>query len=404
MFDSPASPPPSGHRELSFDAALGLCDTTEQELLAALTRRELLLPDDIVFLSGSLIEGLGNRLSDIDVFVVTDRQLPGRMGQRADGFELNGLMIDVQMVARAEVDALLDRLDSLPATARHVSRRFSFADWLFLHRLATGRAAIGEAAFAAIRQRTSREALARFKFEWATEWITRLQMDLAGLHAEHDWKSMLFAAQQILGYAVDCLLAAHRLTTPAPKWRMRLLDRLPPDWEESVPGRQTGLSAADRYLTLHQTPAVLDAQSVYTYALRAVTLARILVPWSACRLEDGPSSAVTGRRVSAPADDVSDGPPLPFLGLAVQIRYHGGHFVLAKLDNPRLQMLISPEAFRVLSFYDGETTRPTVDEVIHICGGPVTTFEDVRALVRNFQLSAMPSRAAGLVTMPNYEV
>jgi len=386
-------------RDLTLDAALGLSETNEQELLAEILRRGPLLPDDILFLSGSLIETLGNRLSDIDVYVISERDLAGCFGRRPDAFEFKGLMIDLQMVARREVDELLGRLESLPSAARYVSRRFSFADWQFLHRLMAGRAPIGEVAFAAIQGRVTLQTLARFKLEWATEWITRLQVDLAGLHAGGDWQSMLFVAQQLLGYSVDCLLAAYGLTNPSPKWRIRLLNRLPARWESCLPGRHTGLSATDRYLTLSQTPARLDASSVYAYALRAVGFARIVVPWAEWGLRHGASVDMPGLRVDARRDDTSRGSPLPFLALDVQTRYDGCRFLLRKVDTPRHLLPISTTVLSILSLYDGETSSQAVSEVIVPSAEAPISAADVDSLVRHFQLAA-PSFAADRVLRP----
>lgn len=37
-----------------------------------LSKRNMISDDDIVYLSGSLVEGIGNKYSDLDIFVLSD--------------------------------------------------------------------------------------------------------------------------------------------------------------------------------------------------------------------------------------------------------------------------------------------------------------------------------------------
>jgi hypothetical protein len=364
-------------------------ETNGKELLAEILRRGLLLPGEVLFLSGSLVENLGNRLSDVDAYVISERALAGQFGRRTNAFEFNGLMVDLQPVRKSEVDELVERLDSLPRQAPLVSRRFNFTEWQFLQRLSIGQALAGERTFAAVQQRVTNQSLARFKLEWATEWITRLQIDLAGLRAALDWQSMLFLAQQVLGYAIDCLLAAHGLTNPSPRWRVRLLHRLPSDWESVLPGRHHGLSAADRYLTLSQTPATLDANSVYAYALRALSFSRVVVPWAEWRLRSD-TPCTSPMSYLGVQHEVHGGSRLPCLALDVQIRHDGGRFLLSRIDAPRLLLPISATLASILSLHDGETLSTAVDQVIATSGEPSIRRGDVEALLDHWQLVAPP--------------
>ena len=89
-------------------------ESIERALVAEVARRGLSAPGDIVFVSGSVNEGLSNRLSDLDVFVITPRPLSGQLGGRSDGFEFNGRFVDPQMITQSEVEALTRRLEALP--------------------------------------------------------------------------------------------------------------------------------------------------------------------------------------------------------------------------------------------------------------------------------------------------
>lgn len=101
---------------------------TEQEIM----ERACALPGDIVILSGTLVEGIGNKHSDIDLYVVGD-ELPGRdrVGPRAytgyadgrvrayyDYLESAGFGFDVEYYTRSEVADMKEAVLSLYNKAR----------------------------------------------------------------------------------------------------------------------------------------------------------------------------------------------------------------------------------------------------------------------------------------------
>jgi len=154
----------SGDRCISLVDVLADYGTTEDELVSEASTRQSLMPGDILFLSGSLVEGLGNR-SDVDAYVITGRALSGHLGRRNTAFELKGLVVDVELISLDELEDLLRRFESWSTGACNVSRAFSFWEWDFLHRIASGRARLGAAQFAAIQRRAPLEMLARFKLD-----------------------------------------------------------------------------------------------------------------------------------------------------------------------------------------------------------------------------------------------
>jgi hypothetical protein len=181
---------------------------------------------------------------------------------------------------------------------------------------------------------------------------------------------------------------------------MRLLDSLPPSWETPLAGAHSGLGAADHYLTLCQTPARLDAESVYAYALMAVSFSRRVVPWAEYRLaNDTTDSPLTGRSAVPQRLDESLLAPLR---LDVQLRFDREQFVIAALDAPRVVMGISPHVLSILTLYDGKTSRQTAADVASICGDP-SLAADVHALVRQINLAA-PSFAASGFRRPLVDV
>ncbi|PKG48914.1 MULTISPECIES: hypothetical protein [unclassified Planococcus (in: firmicutes)] len=70
--------------------------------------------NDIVYVSGSLIEGIGNSLSDLDFYVICDT-VPNDISnpfERVDIIESKELLIDVNYLQRDEVEKLINLVNS----------------------------------------------------------------------------------------------------------------------------------------------------------------------------------------------------------------------------------------------------------------------------------------------------
>ena len=114
-----------------------------------------------------------------------------------------------------------------------------------------------------------------------------IQVDMVGYRDAGDHRSMVFAAQELLGHAVDGFLAGFHLTNPTPKLRSRLLERLPVDWGERLMLRPTGLSASELVWQLHRAPAAPTKKLALDHACRIATFARSAFTWAECELIGG---------------------------------------------------------------------------------------------------------------------
>src|SRR6202008_2286814 len=92
----------------------------------------------------------------------------------------------------------------------------------------------------------TREGLLRLKLHVARQAARTIQVDMAGLRDAGDHRSLAFAAQELMGHAIDAMLAAYGLSNPLLKWRSRLLERVPRDWELAMSVAPSGLTAGDR--------------------------------------------------------------------------------------------------------------------------------------------------------------
>lgn len=359
------------------------------QIVDEVRRAVRLRPGDILFLSGSLAEGLGNDQSDIDLILITDREDISFTSLSDVLLPVDTCVIEVAVKRLPAVDALIERFAKWSQNPRETRSAFAFNDHerKLLHRIISGQGLYGDDALTRLSERINAANLARHRLDWASHFTRNLQVDLAGFRSVGDYQSLLFAAGELLGHTIDALLAAHGYTNHISKWRARQLMQLPHDWETLMPGRRTGLSALDRYLSLYRTPTELARREVFAYALRIAAFARVVVPWAECRLLGQTMPALPSMTTSARPDGIR----LPHLDLNVAVLRDGDRFLLLRLNAGRA-VEISHEMWALLCLFDGATpaalAKKYAGELLGKRKGP-HVFDEVTALVRHAELQAV---------------
>ena len=87
---------------------------------------------------GSIVEGLGNRKSDLDLLLVTDRDED--VAEQERGWTVGRGLVDLRVVRRTTVDRLTDRLAQWARRPWNLVELapFSYDERLLLHRLVNG--------------------------------------------------------------------------------------------------------------------------------------------------------------------------------------------------------------------------------------------------------------------------
>jgi hypothetical protein len=326
--------------------------------------------DDVLLAAGSLVEGLGNAKSDIDLVLLTSRNDIAFSSLDCVALLFGNCLIDIKVIQHAEVDALLHRFADWAAQPRQPRNAmdFTYDDRIVLHRLWSGMVLHGEARFEALHRGLNRATLAQHKLDCARFMASTLQIDLAGFSLAGDALSMPFAAQDLLGYTADALLAGFGLLSPNPKWRARLLERIPASWREEMPGRPADLSAVRTFVTLHRAPGDISVANAFEHAVRIVGFSRAVFPWMEYRLLGG-TEAIPWQLPAARADENASGRRLPVLGLDVQVSYRDGRFELWRLNEPDTVHAVSPLAYSVVCLCDGATLEgEALDWVARLVG------------------------------------
>lgn len=309
-------------------------------------------PGDALLAVGSLVEGLGSCKSDLDLYLITDRVDLPAVDHVA--VVVGKCLVDVLVVPSAQVDRLLARFDAWAASPWNVMHAagFTLAERTMLHRLARGLPLFQAGPDGEFTRRPSIVNLARLKLHAARHNGRTIQVDMIGHREEGDHQSLVFAAQDLLGDAIDGLLAGHLITNPLPKWRSRLLGTLPADWQQDVMGRPSNLPAKEFVWQLHRSPDRAD--ECLTHALRITTFARQVFSWAELCLVRG--TARSRERQQWPRPEAPRDPPLPFLDLDVDYMLSDGAIAVARLNDFGEPVRITRREFELCLLFDGTTT------------------------------------------------
>jgi hypothetical protein len=190
--------------------------------------------DDVLFWSGSWVEGFANDRSDIDLYAIgsidgdegaPDVTAPGLPEMRmvlAPG----RIRLDVTVVPPELVDGLarylreFDPQSDYPAAWGDNYREF-------VHRFKIGVPVVNEPRFRALQESVDFDKFASYLERYYHVRVDSLMEDVLGLRAEGDRLSALLAARLRLETAVDMFLATRGETnTRVDKWRWKKLTRV----------------------------------------------------------------------------------------------------------------------------------------------------------------------------------
>ena len=339
---------------------LGIHSLTPKDIVEAVKQVVALDESDILLVVGSLVEGLGNSKSDLDLLLFTARTDVRPTSLDTIALLTHECLIDLRVVPNTVIDALLGRFRQwcLQSENARDAAAFNYEERKLLHRLSTGMALCGEARFQELQASVSAHSLGRQKFDLARYMASTVQVDIAGLYQAGDLLSVTFGAQDLLAHTADALLAGYGRINPLPKWRIRELQSLPDEWSSDMPGRPTTSTAAMTFVELHRAPEVTSTESVLQHAIRITCFSRGLFPWMERRLS-GTVCPLPQLRV-APLNLAGQGEVLPCLDFDVQISFVGEHFEMWRLKDPKSVFRLSPLGYVIACLCDGGTSKSQI--------------------------------------------
>jgi hypothetical protein len=362
-----------GHDLRSFLArhGVGLSDVCD-----SIRERVGLEDGEVAFISGSVLEGFGTDWSDLDAYLMTERELPEHRHNPMLTFQCGTAVVDLELWNPARIRQLIEKSRGFahdrvrdPRDALGVS----VAEVEMLHRLYTGVPLTGERRHASLREEIDPLVLSRLIFDRAVARISSAQIDLLGLLGGGDFRSSLVLSHTLLGFVADTLLASLGNTNPSDKWRLRKLRQLAgTDWDKDLPGGRLEPSAEDVFFDLMR-PDSGAPDALESLAFRCVRLANRIIPWGQRRFLDrtvGPASADDAKRETRHYSDHGSGAAFARLSLACQIRYGDAGLTLSSVGEG-VGLVVGRLTHEAVLLFDGRTTRrEIVKRLTHFSPAP----------------------------------
>ncbi|WP_063771303.1 hypothetical protein [Burkholderia gladioli] len=213
-------------------------------------------PDDIVVVAGTLIEGIGNAYSDIDVYVFTNsyrssKTIDLERHHRVISLERDiirpetdacnvllihtvvpgtSIKVDVEFKTFAEVDSVFDRLREIYRYAARnlilLTKRLTDREEVMIHRLFNCIVLRGADAFQRLMGRISKQEYLYVAYRWVASDFAIL-LDLAGAWDSGDVDRAVELARENVFIQTSGYLRLRGVTSLRRKWLLTYLRRLP---------------------------------------------------------------------------------------------------------------------------------------------------------------------------------
>lgn len=332
----------------------------ESAWMAALDEVVADIPDGALALAGSLIEGIGNARSDIDVYLVAASPDDGRLSfGDAQVVAVGGLVVDIEYVDPARLRRLTDTLARFPSdevrNQRPSAVALTLAEIKILHNLRVARPVRGEDAWRETVRAIDARGLARLLFDFCAVSIDMTQEDAVGFLEAEDPESAIALLRMLRQHLAGALLAAFGETNPAEKWRsLKLRSLAQTHGALRLPG---GRSVSGAVAFLRDADAAIGVESPVRMLTELLQLAHAVLPWGLARFESG--IALDDVPVDAAAEPVVTdadvhSPPLPALTHDTRIRRDAEGIWISRIGSAR-RIYINAIGHELLLHFDGRT-------------------------------------------------
>jgi hypothetical protein len=355
---------------MDIDAFLKDRDADISSVIARVDEMLGLGPQDALLAVGSVVEGLGTHKSDLDLFLVSPRKMSA---QDSKTLVVGKCVIDVRLVSQSKYKTLCRKVEVWALSPWNIIHavKFSRDDRTLLHRVLHAKVLRNGSSGDVMLPVVSQSKQARLKFHVARQMARTIQVDMTGYVGGGDYRSLCFAAQEILGQAVDALCASHLLTNPLLKWRSRMLDMIPPDWQNLLPIQLSDESASGLVWRLHQGPADVDRNGAIEFAVRVMAFSRIVFSWAESRFLAGAMGKVklSGRLLQSQGAVSS---LLPGLKFDVDFRFAQDRVLIARLNEFSTTVELACDEFPLVLLCDGRHSMEEAFAMISRDSGKTT--------------------------------
>ena len=233
----------------------------------------------LVYLAGSIVEGFGNRTSDIDVYVICDDYKETLKNgfdrefciEREDFLIRNviedGTRYDFEYYTWDKFESIIDKINNLNfRTDKHLAK-LSDNDIDFLHRLKHGKAIVNIERFNGIKENINFHNLSKYLVFVYVEKYDGFLEDLEGALASKDYGTSYILTRLLIEHSILAYLAAYGETNPSRKWLYRKLKR----YQEN----NNDKALLNKYMIFTGEPFVED--KIEKYSAKAIAFSQELI-------------------------------------------------------------------------------------------------------------------------------
>jgi predicted nucleotidyltransferase len=231
-----------------------------------------------VYVSGSLVEGLGNPGSDLDVYVVGGRVLAPTADVSKKHYSISihycaDRRIDFEYWAAESVERIAGALSAVKVGEEFVADRLEAIDEVFVHRLLVGCPIGDDSAWEELRALFDADRFRAYLTQQAIHRVDGAIEDISGMVEVEDFASVLLRCRDVVGIATDAYAHSCGSTNPLTKWRARIVANLPQGELASY--------VRERYatLTFGAFASPDDGDAVRSYIEESVQYAHRVVNW-----------------------------------------------------------------------------------------------------------------------------
>lgn len=196
----------------------------EHKILSKLQYKE----DDLIFLSGSIIEGYGNTRSDLDAFIVTEEKRINPMnGENIFIVMIDEQPVDIEYIAYDDLLSMIQDLNTMDFTDLNACLMFKYDvnELDLLHRFLIGKPIHNQEKFSSVLQLLRKEQLIRYLIRKRFNIYDNCLNDVMGAYESRDLPTAMFGVKALLNIGMDIFLASCGDTSVSEKWRSRRLLR-----------------------------------------------------------------------------------------------------------------------------------------------------------------------------------
>lgn len=175
---------------------------------------------ETAFLTGSLVEGFGNVLSDLDILVVVSDRSAYTVSPPENPVKRR---VDVELWEHSEVDSAVDNLEAMDVSGKGFPGIMKEEELDLLHRLRIGVPFFNCEKARTLQKMIDSHRLTTYLTIYFQAHFRRMLEDAMGALQSEDFGTAFFNARSAFEYAVDAYLAFHGETNIRAKWRTKKL-------------------------------------------------------------------------------------------------------------------------------------------------------------------------------------